>query len=1174
MVSTALTFDETNWRNEQKVLLKGNQADTSEIKPYSVVFELESADPNYNGLSITPLTIDGIELSSQATLNPKMPLIPGHYINFSVESLYTGNGTLTYTLHSGPTGMEIGNETGDIDWRIDAGDAGKTVEAVIHINDAEGQRETLPLTFDVAQINNLNSTENQNTLSVDNAQHPLKGLSVSINPDNAQNITTQQLTIQDLGESGTLPDYVTAIGPTFRVKHQDGELFSTTGNVEIHLDGLTLENEEQRNQLRLFAWFEHSEGGKTWHPFTLDPAHLKNGSLVTTSYVLGLPMRLGLIPQVLSTETNSIENQITKNNVHSNALRNEETEARCELQDADTTQCQMGIYKFNFRYLENTNWGENLDYEALSEEMLSAVDMLINRGLLPSFEYTVESKLSDFQGDNADDAGWVSEATNWTNLKINPTLRTPERYRNVIFHELFHAVHGSNLPQIFRHPRERKAWITEGLATWFEQASGHPPHFELFPIMFLGGLTDSEDITPYMTYLLWQLIDKECGGLGHEISFSSLSNIGPQSIHNHGIEAVTAALQNQCQPQLDTPGSSELIRLIQHYVYATIVQNDATLLGINEQRFNFAGLQADPQRLPSYNTSSLSVGEEKEINIPLTPHAIMPLLIKNSEIGANEELYVRIKDKLNRANIAASFLALPPYDDEFQQAHNIGDDHHSWFYQDKKIEYVFDFDTDVPDIFLTLLNGNATSLLDLDVFIGKRLKKNGFIISPFPSAQDNVAGDRTLIKGHEGWQLSDEALNLSGGNIDWKGDYNDQGKPKKVLSWLGPRSRYFPDSISRSLHTSLPYCCQPRFPLDTAIYQEGVLFSTAPAPVLGAAIQTDGSGKEWIVSVCDEDDNDVVYRRPNTLNTSADLYHEETAPEGWQKIATLPRHETALAPFTSWFFNGDGTEAQTMRMFWDNTHCQNCYRLDRIKLTVNENSADWENLGNDAGRGTETILAVDYVDDREVLLRQNTSVWLKFDGNALFDNEEIQAYQFGISIPEEIVTAFTVSTFLADGVYANYFQLQGEMTIYLYHFDLRTNTVAYVITREPDFDARELNAFYAVKHEGAQINAGEIELLAGRSPNTAISINFMDSLAPGVFGFVNFSGWRVGFAPTADEGGWAVDREGSLLITEPRFSSNPEHLPYFDYLSDGNLGDFIKSDEIDGYRSADPVFVY
>lgn len=152
------------------------------------------------------------------------------------------------------------------------------------------------------------------------------------------------------------------------------------------------------------------------------------------------------------------------------------------------------------------------------------------------------------------------------------------------------------------------------------------------------------------------------------------------------------------------------------------------------------------------------------------------------------------------------------------------------------------------------------------------------------------------------------------------------GKPTRVLTWYGTPSRYFPPGNN------------PSSDFDTEIYQNGVLYALAPDPVLGAALMREADGSEWLIAIVADGTSDVVYRKPNIQDISDALYDPDTAPNGWQVMGTFPGID-GYYPDVPWFFNGDGTEAQTIRGHLSDN-------LSRLKITISGGSAQRSNLGN------------------------------------------------------------------------------------------------------------------------------------------------------------------------------------------------------------------------------------
>ncbi len=243
---------------------------------------------------------------------------------------------------------------------------------------------------------------------------------------------------------------------------------------------------------------------------------------------------------------------------------------------------------------------------------------------------------------------------------------------------------------------------------------------------------------------------------------------------------------------------------------------------------------------------------------------------------------------------------------------------------------------------------------------------SGFVFNPSVTSSDGVRGSRLITYGSGGWKLHPQA-GFQAGNIDWRGRYRN-GIPTRSLSWSGPDTRYF------SGHYLDPYTGFVTNYFGTGIYKNGKRYASAPSRVMGAAITTDDDGKEWLIAITPGpgDNGDRIYKRPNTYNLSSATFNAVTAPEGWQSIATFPALLDTLPPDRAWFFNGDGTEAQTMRKMKDN-------RLIRLKISVQGNSAALANLGE------STIKAVNKVD-----IERKNCEWYG-SGNSIPDTPELQA---------------------------------------------------------------------------------------------------------------------------------------------------------------------------------------
>ena len=251
---------------------------------------------------------------------------------------------------------------------------------------------------------------------------------------------------------------------------------------------------------------------------------------------------------------------------------------------------------------------------------------------------------------------------------------------------------------------------------------------------------------------------------------------------------------------------------------------------------------------------------------------------------------------------------------------------------------------------------------------------SGFVIQPNYVPDDGIQGKRLIVKNGSRWQLTKDR-GPEAGNVDWKGWYVN-GKPTKVLSWWGPAGRYFPGRFFSTFTNN--------------IYQDGERFAVAPFPVLGAAITKDAEGKEWLVTIVHSGATELVYRRPNIKSSSSARFDPDSRPDGWRFMGTYvaPAGETPSMP---WFFNGEGSVTQTMRvsersifgtkttrvrtmlsdsrkMFLEQAQFDELGNLQGITFKTDSSCSNELNQHSQTTRKGSYVMAVDYKDMNEVLL--------------------------------------------------------------------------------------------------------------------------------------------------------------------------------------------------------------
>jgi hypothetical protein len=478
------------------------------------------------------------------------------------------------------------------------------------------------------------------------------------------------------------------------------------------------------------------------------------------------------------------------------------------------------------------------------------------------------------------------------------------------------------------------------------------------------------------------------------------------------------------------------------------------------------------------------------------------------------------------------------------------------------------------------------------VAVGKVEPVSGFGVSPNYTPADGIGGTRAIFKRGGQWKL-DERPNLVAGNIDWKGWYRN-GRPTKVLSWSGPSIRYFPES---------------RDWRRAAIYRDGEVFDYAPADVLAAAVARDTAGVEWVVAICQEGSEDVVYRRLSAKKEPPD------PREQWQEIARLDASKddadqgitTSKADIT-WFFNGTGSAAQTMRAWRVNNAPYRGERRKRLKITLDDTltGARLDNLGNlDGFRETYTcsggydshgagsvqssfrgegsyIIAVDYKDDREVLAKVRldatytssstvTIVEISKDnyvqtGKTNIDRSWTEYFEWG---GQEQTHYFDKKIYTASWSTASPARQDQVGTIdirwknYLYGLDLRDNVYAYTywnVNHRNKWNTDGLD-----ERTGTWVEGGEI-LSERHSPVMFFKpINFGSTTNMQPLGAIGCSQEQssnryggLDFSATTSLGSIAVDTGGHIAASffYRDVANNQIHGPV-NYLSDGSLEETI-----------------
>ncbi len=482
----------------------------------------------------------------------------------------------------------------------------------------------------------------------------------------------------------------------------------------------------------------------------------------------------------------------------------------------------------------------------------------------------------------------------------------------------------------------------------------------------------------------------------------------------------------------------------------------------------------------------------------------------------------------------------------------------------------------------------------------------GFIFLPGDMPSDGIGGTRLIYRDNGLWKLSKEA-GLAAGNIDWKGGYVN-GKPTRVITWKGPRSRYFPTSDESPGNFSVE------------IYQNGKLFSVAPAPVLGAALTKDAAGNEWLVVICQTAGGDMVYRRPNTPSTASDLYDPVNAPAGWQHIATLANPPDTLGADRAWLFNGNGTEAQTLRRkTYDPVRGA---ELTRLKMTINGTSASRIDLGNSTIKASsstswsnqncewyvgdgpsplvhskaeslsagETVVAVDYRDSQEILAKivVNNSRSRVINGASsesmgqqsdVTNYHESRMLRFGgmeiilentRGLSDSLATwgGFTrTDRSTTETSHLLFLDLRGDLAIYRRFVDqsdgsrsapdplpgTRVIWSATSVGQEPEYQLRHgasVQTFYSYPYNLSR--NGEYSMPGGdRYPTYLIDSCFDNSLMNGSDTVTSTREYQEALSVSSKDGSVAIDRDGSVFVST-RYLDENDAIRHFNFLEGGD----------------------
>ena len=360
--------------------------------------------------------------------------------------------------------------------------------------------------------------------------------------------------------------------------------------------------------------------------------------------------------------------------------------------------------------------------------------------------------------------------------------------------------------------------------------------------------------------------------------------------------------------------------------------------------------------------------------------------------------------------------------------------------------------------------------------------------------------------------------------MDWRGDYKN-GEATKSLSFFGPKARFIGTNNFANF-----------------IYRDGRVFYTLPIGyfVLGASMTTITSGTDegdWVVVVASTDyKTDIVFRRRVKRQYGLDVVDLYTGlvPDAqnkdnpyWIKMAEFP-HSSLSRLYAPWFFNGDGTEAQTLRKLQvkldfsenecptddsDGIVCEGhdygagFYEvtvLNRYKISLSSNLQSASLTDLDFETDETGVLAVDYLDDKELLLRSrntasvdvplNQAQWLDLNGSSIMDDRILDCIGEdgaacrrgnGDTVFSANWEGLTTGWWIYSPV-SNYTVREGAIDLQLYYADLRYNYFEYA-TMETAYNYNNGNSFLSSNGTAAYYYSynNEDPVLMGRVDNVA-----------------------------------------------------------------------------------------
>lgn len=743
---TELIFTPENWDSSQIVTIRGtNENVVNEKQQYTILLgPAVSDDTRYQGLDPEDVIIRGVELLLAPPAQNLTSFVANVPAFIQPDLLYTGDKQLSYAIIQAPDGMTIDFSNGFVQWTPQASQQGQTHTVKLSVNDGSRFAET---TFEVAVVNPtpLEVTVAGNLLTIVDDSTTLQGMTIT------QIEGTGALDQLNLGKLDTAaaPDMPAWAAALSDVLVMPGSLNQP---IEVRIPLNNLGEGIALDDVDFFAYVTAEDAdGNFWSPVFIETRYEGSSDDPTIVVSLGGLQGLSLWGYTITDDNNSSHfNTQPKEEIAAKTAHITQSQAATPtcvqkvgpapdndpLDDYVCTAAQLISSETVTSTVNIAGWGpasQTSRWGGMTKEQL--VSYLLEAQLwfaANKLGYDKTFNVSIHPMDNANTLGYVttgnSEQRKTIHLSNNESFSLASM-QGTIVHEYIHHAQGHpdtkiQGNQLLIDQRGVSSWFIEGTARWFED--------EIF-----------DDLNTYKEMEIWGAKIAEAGihittsGQGTQRAyqrfsfFKLLTQACPKFVSNYrlflnvdpatdasGIANLVTTLGNSgCNfgDHLGTDKVASLEAALVYYNYATQFEQKISLLDSNEPDdayiLNGAGyLFGESGRTVDFWTSQeqpLNLGALDNIPAAGAYSFKMPAVEGQLPEGKVAELVFEGSQDL----VVSVFST----NAQFVGTNTLGGHNHTWFSTADKSSYEYNANGTLPELFVTVVNGDVTKTSTLQV---------------------------------------------------------------------------------------------------------------------------------------------------------------------------------------------------------------------------------------------------------------------------------------------------------------------------------------------------------------------------------------------------------------------------------------------------------------------------